>query len=210
MLQGSLPMGANGTSVQQQRASRISANTEVSVRRIPGQQSAFGRAVGVGQVAAGVSQVVGVGQVVAGIGRAVGVGQAFGVGQAVGAIEQPQQQVARHGIMDAFVNTSQRWKLSEKEKLLLLGYNDNPFLGNQILESRILATPQDVRDRAAYLLAISVGLGAMFNEVADAELKWLKLPNSKLNGKTPLAFMLEGRMVNIITVLQLVEQERGL
>jgi Protein of unknown function (DUF2384) len=60
------------------------------------------------------------------------------------------------------------------------------------------------------LLAISVGLGAIFNEVIDAERKWLNLSNSKLNGKTPLDFMLEGRMGNILMVLRLVEQERGL
>jgi hypothetical protein len=112
--------------------------------------------------------------------------------------------------MDAFVNTCQRWNLSDKEKLTLLGYADNPFLGSQILDSRMLATPQDARDRAAYVLAISVALGTVFNEVIDAERKWLNLPNGKLNGKTPLAFMLEGRMGNILMVLRLVEQERGL
>ena len=111
--------------------------------------------------------------------------------------------------MDAFVNTCQRWNLSDNEKLVLLGYGDNAFLGNQILRSRMLAS-QDVRDRAAYVLAISVGLGAVFNEVADAERRWLNLPNSKLNGKTPLTFMLEGRMGNILMVLRLVEEERGL
>jgi hypothetical protein len=125
-------------------------------------------------------------------------------------IELPQQRLSRHGVMDAFINTCQRWNLSDREKLTLLGYADNPFLGSQILDSRMLATPQDARDRAAHVLAISVGLGAVFNEVIDAERKWLNLPNSKLNDKTPLAFMLEGRMANILTVLRLVEQERGL
>ena len=125
-------------------------------------------------------------------------------------IELPQQRLSRHGVMDAFINTCQRWNLSDREKLTLLGYADNPFLGSQILDSRMLATPQDARDRAANVLAISVGLGAVFNEAIDAERKWLNLPNCKLNGKTPLAFMLEGRMGNILMVLRLVEQERGL
>ena len=94
--------------------------------------------------------------------------------------------------------------------LVMLGYGDSPFLGRQILDSRMLATPRDARDRAAYILAISIGLGTMFNEVADAERRWLNLPHSKLNGNTPLAFMLEGRMAHIVLVLQLVERERGL
>jgi Protein of unknown function (DUF2384) len=125
-------------------------------------------------------------------------------------IDLSQHHVSRHGVMETFVNTCQRWNLSDREKLTLLGYADNPFLGRQILDSRMLVTPQDARDRAAFVLAISVGLGAIFNEVIDAERKWLNLPNHKLNGKTPLAFMLEGPMKNILMVLRVVEQERGL
>jgi hypothetical protein len=120
------------------------------------------------------------------------------------------QHVSRHGVMEAFVNTCQRWNLSDRQKLTLLGFADNPFLGRQILDSRMLVTPQDARDRVAHLLAISLGLGAIFNEVIDAERKWLNLPHYKLNDKMPLAFMLEGPMKNILMVLRLVEQERGL
>lgn len=177
----SLSTGTNGASVQEQRAFPVPANTEPTVMSlVHGEQPALH-------------------------------GHQAYVRQPFAPIEQPQQRVvSRHGVMDAFVNTCQRWNLSDNEKLVLLGYADSPFLGNQILDNRMLVTPQDARDRAAYVLAISVGLGAVFNEVADAERRWLNLPSSKLNGKTPLAFMLEGRMGNIIMVLQLVEQERGL
>jgi hypothetical protein len=124
--------------------------------------------------------------------------------------EMPQPRVSRTGAMEAFVKTCQRWNLSESEQLTLLGYAANPFLGSQILDSRMLATPQDATDRAAHVLAISIGLGTLFNEVIDAERKWLNLPNYKLDDKTPLAFMLEGPMRNMLMVLRLVEQERGL
>jgi hypothetical protein len=127
------------------------------------------------------------------------------------AAKQPHQRVApRHGVVDAFLNTCDRWKVSDKEKLILLGYGDSPVLGNQILDSRTIAIPQDVRDRAAYLLAISVGLGTIFHEVADAERAWLNLSSPGLGDKAPLAFMLEGRMANLTKVLRLVEQERCL
>jgi Antitoxin Xre/MbcA/ParS C-terminal toxin-binding domain len=175
----SLPTGANGADLQEQRASPISANTEPTIARLlHNPQLAF------------LAE------------------PAFTFTSST--IELSQQHVSRHGVMEAFVNTCQRWNLSDREELTLLGYADNPFLGNQILDSRMLATPQDAKDRAAYVLAISVGLGAVFNEVIDAERKWLNLPNGNLNDKTPLAFMLEGRMANIVTVLRLVEQERGL
>jgi Protein of unknown function (DUF2384) len=180
MLQPSgLPSGTNGASIQEQRASPISANTEPTIVRLMQ-----------GQQLASLTEPF------------------FTYTSAT--IEQTQQPVSRRGVMDAFVNTCQRWNLSNNEQLALLGYADSPFLGSQILDSRMLATPQDARDRAAYVLSISVGLGAIFNEVIDAERKWLNFPNDKLNGKTPLAFMLEGRMGNILMVLRLVEQERGL
>jgi hypothetical protein len=173
----SLPTGANGADVQEQRASPISANTEPTIARLLHNPQ-----------------------------LALLAEPYFTVTPST--IEQ--QHVSRHGVMETFVNTCQRWNLSDREKLTLLGYADNPFLGRQILDSRMLVTPQDARDRAVQVLAISVGLGTIFNEVIDAEREWLNLPNCKLNGKTPLAFMLEGPMRNILMVLRVVEQERGL
>jgi hypothetical protein len=41
------------------------------------------------------------------------------------------------------------------------------------LEGRILAPPQDVRDRAGYILAIGIGLSSLFDESERAELEWL-------------------------------------
>jgi hypothetical protein len=113
-------------------------------------------------------------------------------------------------IMDAFINTCERWNLADQERLVLLGYGNSASLGNQVLNSRMLAAPQDARDRAGYLLAISIGLGTIYNEVLDAERRWINLPHPKLGMKTPLAFMLEGHMGNILSVLRLVEEERGL
>jgi hypothetical protein len=171
----------DGASGQEQRAFPISANSEPTVMRLlHGQQSGLQRHEGYSH-----PQFLAI---------------------------QPQQGVLRRSAaIDAFINTCERWKLAENEKLILLGYgDDSAFLGNQILQGHMLATPQDARDRAGYLLAVSIGLGAIFNEQPDAERSWLTLPKSELNEKTPLDFMLEGRMENILAVLRLVEQERGL
>ena len=81
---------------------------------------------------------------------------------------QPQQYPVRDPAMDAFVRVCQRWNLNEAEALTLLGYRDSPFLGKQILDSRSLSIPLDARDRSSYLLSISLGLGTMFNEVAES------------------------------------------
>jgi hypothetical protein len=114
------------------------------------------------------------------------------------------------GVMDGFVKTCQRWGLTEAQELLLLGYGDNEFLGLQLLSGRWLRPSQDVKDRVGYVVGISVGLGAIFNEVLEAEVRWLKTVHPRLGGKTPLDYMLGGRMSALMTVSYLVEEERAL
>jgi hypothetical protein len=67
-----------------------------------------------------------------------------------------------------------------------------------------------VKDRAGYILGISIGLGAIFDEVAHAEVTWLKTGHPKLRGTTPLDLMLNGKMVSLMTVSRLVAEEREL
>jgi hypothetical protein len=92
---------------------------------------------------------------------------------------------------------------------------DATYLGGrwrnlQLLEGRWLRTSQDVKDRAGYVLGISVGLGALFDESVEAEVTWLNAPHPKLRGVTPLALMLGGRMAALMTVAQVVAEEREL
>jgi len=72
------------------------------------------------------------------------------------------------------------------------------------------APSQDVRERAGYILAISVGLGSLFDDSERAELAWLKAPRDALNGNSSLAYMLEGRMANLMHVATMVARERGM
>jgi hypothetical protein len=113
------------------------------------------------------------------------------------------------GMFDAFVKTCQRWRLEERWHATLLGYKDNEFLGQQLLRGYVPPRTQDVRDRIGYVLTISLGLGALFNEDADAELSWLTKEHPLLN-TSPLEFMLRGRMINLITVADIVRAERAL
>ena len=114
------------------------------------------------------------------------------------------------GIIEAFINTCQRWGVSEHHQAVLLGYGSIPLLASEFLSGRLLKIPQDARDRAAYIVGISAGLGALFNEVAQAELDWLNRPHPALRNQSPLPFMLQGQMANVMTVSALVAQEQGL
>jgi hypothetical protein len=113
------------------------------------------------------------------------------------------------GMFDAFVKTCQRWRLEERWHAILLGYKDNEFLGQQLLHGYMPPRTRDVRDRIGYVLTISLGLGALFSEDADAEFSWLTKEHPVLK-TSPLQFMLRGRMINLITVADIVRAERAL
>ncbi len=113
------------------------------------------------------------------------------------------------GMFDAFVNTCQRWRLEQRARLRLLGFPEHDFLGSQLLMGRVPARTQDVKDRIGYVLAISLGLGTIFNEAVVPELDWLSRAHPKL-GESPLEHILRGRMVHLIAVVGLVGAERNL
>jgi uncharacterized protein (DUF2384 family) len=111
------------------------------------------------------------------------------------------------GVMEAFVKTCQRWRLNEHEQAVLLGH---PPLAREMMSGRYGDLSQDVRDRVGYIVGISVGLGAVFDEAVQAELDWLHRPHPKLADRTPLNVMLMGHMAQLITVSDLVAAERAL
>lgn len=126
--------------------------------------------------------------------------------------QQPGRNLPRavqRGVLSAFSNTCHRWQFSEAEQYVLLGFGNNPFLGEEILYGRVVP-PQDSRDRAALVVSISIGLGALFNEDIAAERNWIATPRPTLGNRTPRAYMLDGRMLNIMKVLSEVEKDRGL
>ena len=70
----------------------------------------------------------------------------------------------------------------------------------------VLSKPLLDKEQAAYVLAISLGLGAIFNESAEAERDWIQTPHRDLRTR-PITAILAG---SFREVLCLVERERGL
>ncbi|UEM16783.1 DUF2384 domain-containing protein [Bradyrhizobium barranii subsp. barranii] len=68
------------------------------------------------------------------------------------------------------------------------------------------AYPAMDRDQVGKLLAISIGLGALFNEDAEAERNWMHAPHQVFRGR-PLTKLLAG---HIDQVLDQVNKERNL
>lgn len=128
---------------------------------------------------------------------------------------QPQPLVydsecERHAIIDVYANVCERWQLEEDKQLILLGYDSNELEGHNILTGMSDSLSRDVEDRAGYVVAISLGLSILFGEVLEAEMSWLKLVREHLNNKSPLDYMLEGSLVNLFVISEMVKRERGI
>lgn len=93
-------------------------------------------------------------------------------------------------MLDLFDNTARRWRLTGEQRADLM------------LQGRL-------HEVAARMGAISLGLGALFDEQEDAELNWLWAPREKFGGKTPLQCLLSSKE-GMVTVLHLVNRERNL
>ena len=119
------------------------------------------------------------------------------------------QQGKSEGLMAAFTAVCSRWRIATPDMALLLGYL--PEYSRSVL-SVLDSVPQtrDMVDRVAYLNIISLGLGALFNESTESEVKWLNTPKDELRGETPLDHMRRGHMHNVIAVKNLVSRERGI
>lgn len=114
------------------------------------------------------------------------------------------------GIYDAFVNTCQRWHLGSDEQAVLIGREPNDLLAKCVLDGQVVPWTRDIEERAGYVVAISLGLGALFDEHIEAERAWLNQPRTRFSDRTALEFMLEGSMINLWQVADLVAEERGL
>ena len=114
------------------------------------------------------------------------------------------------GSLDAYVKTCQRWKLKSDKQMILLGYEPHDAVGRHVLSGDHIPPSQDFRDRIAYILRISLGLGSVFNEAVEAELSWLNKTRPELKDKSAFDYMLEGHMSNLFIIADLVEHERGL
>ena len=115
-----------------------------------------------------------------------------------------------HGIIEAFVKVCQRWRLNDNDQMKLLGFPSDDVIEQLILEGSVHSSSYEVDDRATYVVGIGMSLFSLFGESAEAEIHWLNHPRTNLQNRSPLAYMLEGHMENIFTVVDMVKHERGL
>ncbi len=109
-----------------------------------------------------------------------------------------------------FVQTCKRWRLDQEGQLALLGYASTDPAGKNVLAGHVPIDPQPLIDRVAHIIAISIGLGILYDENIDAEKRWLEAPRRILGNKSPFDCMQNTGMDDLIAINRMVERERGL
>ena len=125
-------------------------------------------------------------------------------------LQRIESSTEENVVIKVFIKTCERWRLDEEQQLILLGYGAEGYLQWSIFFANFNVQLRDVEDRAGYVIGISLGLNALFQDKLEAELSWLNEPRDKLNSKSAIDYMLEGGMVNLIVVSEMVKRERGI
>ena len=115
-----------------------------------------------------------------------------------------------HGIYDAFLRVCLRWQLSRDDQFKLLGFEPNDPFCQRLLSGPIRRASLDVEDRAGYVVSIGIGLFSLFGNSEEAEREWMNQTRARLQNKSPLSFILDGRMENLFVVDGMVRRERGI
>ena len=113
------------------------------------------------------------------------------------------------GIVEGFIKTCQRWNLNSEQQKTLLGVSPSDPFGDLVLCGTLNFMSQDFEDRIGYVIGISIGLQILFRGNREAEINWLNSKRKSLGDLAPIAYMLNGHMIDIIEISHLVDRERG-
>ena len=125
-------------------------------------------------------------------------------------LRQIESSTEQNVVIKIFIKTCERWRLDEEQQWILLGYRAEGDVRRSIFFGNFNVLSRDVEDRAGYVIGISLGLSALFQDKLEAELSWLNEPRAKLSSKSAIDYMLEGGMVNLIVVSEMIKRERGI
>jgi hypothetical protein len=111
--------------------------------------------------------------------------------------------------MRTFFNIAEKWQLSGKEQIALLGAPAaSTFYKYKSGEVGTLSL--DLLTRVSLVLGIYKDLHILFPDAALAD-RWIKLPNANpmFGGKTPAEFITQGEMDCLYRVRRLLDARRG-
>ena len=125
-------------------------------------------------------------------------------------IPQPQQDGLVSAALKGFFALVESWGLSQQEGMRLLGVPARSTYQHYKKAGAAQLSP-DTLDRISYLLGIHKALRILFSRAPDSVREWMKTPNAHplFAGRTPLEFILSGKMKDLYLVRSHLDAERG-
>ncbi|WP_397473432.1 antitoxin Xre/MbcA/ParS toxin-binding domain-containing protein [Pusillimonas sp.] len=121
---------------------------------------------------------------------------------------RPVRERLSASALKGFFKLAQAWNLRDEDACVLLGgVSSSSYYEWKKKPRRVLEV--DRLTRISYLLGIYKSLHILYgDDLAD---KWVHLPNRNVlfGGRTPLACMLEGGLISMQAVRQLLDARRG-
>jgi len=120
-----------------------------------------------------------------------------------------QDTVARRGIAElalkGFFDIAHRWKLSRQDAMTLLGLTATSTYANW-KNGKTGTLPRDTLERISYLLNIDDILKKNITSTPNNSIDMLHAPHPELQYESPFDRMLQGNVVDIYVVQQMIQK----
>jgi uncharacterized protein (DUF2384 family) len=100
-----------------------------------------------------------------------------------------------------------RWGVSDVDAAVILG-GISPKTFRRWRDGEYGRVNRDLADRMSYILGIHKALRIIFAEPAQGY-AWMRQPNQRLGGRTPLALLLDGGMDDLRRLRRYLDSVRG-
>lgn len=134
-------------------------------------------------------------------------GAVYGYGNTPDAVLQPKFQGRIIGPVRNLLAIFDRWRLTDKDAMLLLGTNSVAYI-NDLRVGTVGLTTRDMQDRAILLLKIYEGVHSLLREPA-AEVSWISSALPAFGNRTILDTMRGGSIADLILVRAFVDHANG-
>ncbi|WP_046078084.1 MbcA/ParS/Xre antitoxin family protein [Halomonas sp. HG01] len=126
--------------------------------------------------------------------------------------ERPATQTPEAGrvALKFFFNIMQAWGCSAAEQRNLLG-GIGATTYHKYRKLPEVRLPRDTMERISYLMGIHKALRILFSNSPEKSYEWVHKPNAAapFNGRSALAYMLQGRVVDLADTRRYLDAVRG-
>ena len=118
--------------------------------------------------------------------------------------------VVSGSLLPAIFAIFSQWRLTGTQQMTLLGISNEKTLYNWKKQPEKAKLTKDLLERTSYILGIYKSLQILLPDPRFAN-QWLSMPNDNplFNGTAPMERILAGQVVDLATVRQFLDAQRG-